>query len=367
MVTMANILVSAAIGFVLLVFLGIIAIDLAGTLRKEGDAVYANKFFRPKTLVIVPCKGPDIELHENLLSMKNQNYKNFDIMAVLDSENDSATGIVKKAGIKYLLSRPSSGKCSGKVRAVSTAIEKLRDYEVYAIADSDIRVASSWLGTLVAPLAERKMGLSTMYPYFNHIGGFWSNVKSVWGLVGEGLMKREQSKFGWGGSLAFRKELLDKKSFEFFRNSRYSVSDDVCLTMIARKKGLGIAYTDTAQPIVKTKDDFGQFWEWANRQTALSVMGDRKNLYIGIPFYSAESLLIVAGIAFSALISPIFLILLLHSFRNAWITAKKSRQKGVLTGLIAFLVPFIYLANLLTASRMKSITWRGSTYILDRG
>jgi cellulose synthase/poly-beta-1,6-N-acetylglucosamine synthase-like glycosyltransferase len=361
---MANLLLTVVIGFVILVFLGLISIDAAGYLSRKPEKRYTNRLFRPKTLVIVPCKGPDIELYENLLSMKAQNYSNFEIVAVLDSEEDSAIGIVKRAKIKYMISRSSCVTCSGKVRAVSTAIGRFRNYEVYAIADSDIRVSSNWLGSLVAPLAERKVGLSTMYPYFSPIGGFWSKVKSVWGMVGEGLMKRDSSKFGWGGSLAFRKELLDRKSFEFFRNSKYSTSDDVCLTKIAKKKGLELAYTSVAQPVVKTDDDFGRFWEWANRQTALSVMGNRSNLYVGIPFYFAESILIASGVLLSILASPIFLVLLLHSLRNAWLTARRSREGSLLAGPIAFFIPFIYLANLLIASRKREIVWRGTTYPL---
>lgn len=361
---MISTLALALIAFVTLVFLGLVAIDLYGALRKEPGEAYLNRRFRPRTLVIVPCKGLDVGLRENLISMKSQGYDNFEMVAVIDSKADEAAGVLKKAGIRYMISRSACGRCSGKVRAISTAIEKFRDYDVYVIADSDIRVGANWLGAIIAPLAERKTGLSTMYPYFNHIGGFWSKVKSVWAMVGEGLMRREMTKFGWGGSLAFRKELLDRKSFRFLKNSRYSVSDDICLTMIARKKGMAIAYTDLAQPVVNTRDSLAQFWEWANRQTALSIMGNRKNLYIGLPFYFAESLCILSGITLSILVSPVFLVLLLHTFRNSVIILKRSRQKDLLIILIVFLVPFLYLANLIVASRMREIRWRGSTYAL---
>ena len=363
---MPSILLSAAIAFVVLVFIGLVAIDVIGFARREQEKRYPNRLFRPKTLVIVPCKGPDIGLSENLLSLKNQDYRSFDVVAVLDRESDEAMKAVRAAGIKHVISKSSCDRCSGKVRAISTAIEGFRDYDVYAIADSDIRVGSNWLSQLVAPLAERRTGLSTMYPYFNHVGGFWSEVKSVWGMVGEGLMKRESSKFGWGGSLAFRKELLDKKSFEFLKNSKYSVSDDVCLTLTAKRKGLLIAYTDSAQPVVDTKDDLGQFWEWANRQTALSVMGNRSNLYVGMPFYFAESLVIFSGIALSVSVSPLFLVLLLHTLRNSVIATRRSRQKSAMIIPISFLLPFIYLANLAVAGRMKSIKWRGAVYALPQ-
>ncbi len=352
------------IGFVLLLFVGMSAIDLAGIIKKDAKRVQKKISFNPKTLVVIPCKGIDFQLYENLSSIKNQRYRNFDAVCVVDSEKDEALRAIKKAKMDYLVSSSSCEGCSGKVRAISTAIGKLDDYQVYVIADSDIRARSDWLGALVAPLADKTVGLSTSYPYFNHIGGFWSSVKSVWGLVGEGLMENEITKFGWGGSLAFRKGLVTGDSFDFFKNSRYSVSDDICLTLLAKKKGLRIEYTGFSQPVVNTKDSFGQFFEWANRQTALSILGNRKNLYIGMPFYLAESILIVSGVSLSLLISPIFLLLLLHYLKSLAVTYKRSRQKGLLIVPITLMMPFLYLLNLGIASRMDSIRWRGSTYSL---
>ncbi len=353
-------------GFIIIVFLLLVAIDTAGAFRRSKPQALPprRKGTAPSVLVIIPCKGQDFELYKNLISVKNQAFPNFEVVAVLDGEDDPARDSVLRAGIPYLISSSSCEGCSGKVRAISTAIESLPRHDVYVIADSDIRVGKGWLAAITAPLASRKTGLCTMYPYFKPVGGFWSNVKSVWGRVGEGMMAREATKFGWGGSLAFRKGLLDAKSFRFFKDSGFSVSDDICLTMIARRKGLKIAYVENPQPLVYSKDDALHFMEWANRQTALSILGNRDNLYTGLAFYSAESLVILSGILLSASVSPLFLILLLHSLRNGFIISSKSRPRNPLAIPIALIIPFIYLANLLTASGMKSITWRGSIYKL---
>lgn len=357
-------LLSYLIGFIALVFLGIVALDIMGFVSKKPSNTYQGKGFNPKTLLIVPCKGIDFQLYENLISLKNQDYRNFNIVAVIDSERDESLNIIKKAKINYILSSSVCQKCSGKVKAIVTAIEHFKDYKIYAIADSDIRVKKDWLKTLVLPLSDKNVGLSTKYPYFNHLSGFWSKVKSIWGMVGEGMMTREVTVFGWGGSLAFRRDLLDKQSFNYLKNSEYSVSDDICLTHITKNKGLTISYSDQAQPIVNSKDSNKDFWEWANRQTALSILGNRKNFYLGVSFYFGETLLILSGISFSILISPIFLLLLLHYLKNSIITYKRSKQKYLLIFPIMLIMPFIYLTNLLTANRMQSIEWRGSRYNL---
>ena len=151
-----------------------------------------------------------------------------------------------------------------------------------------------------------------------------------------------------------------------YKSFKYSISDDITLTKISESKGLEIAYVKKSQPIVKTKDDFKTFMEWANRQTALSITGNRKNLYTGIIFYLSESVLILSGISFAILISPIFLLLLIHYTKSLIITWKRSRQKGGYIIIAALMVPFIYLYNLLHANRMKSIIWRGSVYSLPK-
>ena len=361
---MQSILAHAAIYLSLTVFAGLVLIDALGAYGGKQGIARPKKGYSPKALVMVPCKGADIGLEKNLASIKAQRYGDFDVVAITDDRKDISISAIRSAGIRHMVSEGATRGCSGKVSAVGTAITKNPGYEVYVIADSDIRVTRDWLSTVVAPLSEDGVGLSTMYPYFMHVGGFWSEVKSVWGAVGEGLMKRESSRFGWGGSLAFRRSLLDGKSLRFLLGSRYSVSDDVCLTMIAKGKGLGIAYTDSAQPVVRTDDDASGFWEWANRQTALSIMGNRNNLYIGMPFYVGECLCIISGIALSLLVSPAFVLLLSHTLRNAMLARKRSRQKGLAVIPISFMLPFLYVCNLSAAASMKGIRWRGRTYAL---
>ncbi len=352
--------------FVTLAFLCLITLDARGYLRgafKDG-ATGRKAGYRPKTLVIIPCKGRDIGLAENLESIGRQEYHGYDIVAVVDSTVDEALPAIKKAGISFVVAREVSRAASGKVNAILTAIERHGKYEVYVIADSDILVDRKWLGTLIAPLADGRVGLSTMYPYFKPVGGFWSKVKMVWGFVGEGLLENEKSRFGWGGSLAFRRDIL--QNFRALAmNSRYSVSDDICITKAVASMGLSMAYSNSSRPIVRTDDNFRTFYEWANRQTALSLLGYRRNLlYYGIAFYAAEILVFLSGIALAVTVSPLFVVFLSHTAISIEKTYRKAGLSDPAISLIEMMSPFIYLSNLLLASRMRSIRWRGRSYRL---
>jgi cellulose synthase/poly-beta-1,6-N-acetylglucosamine synthase-like glycosyltransferase len=283
-------------------------------------------------------------------------------VAIVDDEGDQALKTIRKLGIRYLISSSNCVKCSGKVRALSTAMEKLRDYQVYVVVDSDVQVGRDWLASLVRPLQDKKVGLSTMYPYFRPLGGFWSQVRMVWGFVGDSLLERESSRFAWGGSMAFRKELMDSKAFKFFKDSDYSVSDDICLTKIAKSKGLRIAYVKSPKPVVNCRESFSTFLEWSNRQTALTALGYRRNLYLGLVYYSMEIWLVISSIILSVFLTPIFLIMLLHYVKSVANAYRRSGMPGLQIPIIVLMLPFLYDVNLIRASRMRSIKWRGRTY-----
>ena len=347
------------------VFVLIALIDIAGAFSSAKAAHSLQrppKSFKLSALVMVPCKGLDYMLAENLNSLKSQEYKNFRLVAIVDKRSDPSLRQVKASGIDFIFSRKISGKSSGKVNAILSAIDRFPNYDVYVIADSDVRFGKGWLSSLLLPLNDSGVGLSTMYPYFSPAGGFWSKVKSSWGIVGEGLMKRDSARFGWGGSLAFRKSLLRKGADKMLKDSKYSVSDDICLTLTAKQNSLRIEYISSPQPTVYSNDNFPTFIEWSNRQTALSILGNPGNLYIGLPFYIAESLLVISGVLLSLVASPLFLILLFHSARNGVINSRRQGRKLGESVFISFMLPFIYSANLIVASQMKSIKWRGTEY-----
>lgn len=353
-----NIIFDLFVALLALIFLGLTYI---ATVRSERER-YAGTHDSP-VLVIVPCRGNDYSLADNLASIKSQDYANYRVLAVVDSEDDEALEAIRKSGMDWILSSDGCRECSGKVRAISTAISANPDFSIYVIADSDILVRPDWLRTLVSPLGSKKYGISTSFPYFNPVGGFWSRVKLVWGFVGMGMMESRLTRFGWGGSLAFRKELLDGKRMDFFRSY---VSDDVALTKLCKEEGMKISYVKEAMPLINSPDDFSTFMEWANRQTALSIYSTRNVLYYGLTFYGATILLFISAIFLTAFVDLFFAVFLIPAFINGARASARAGRMRVSAFLISLLVPFIYFYNLVKASRMETISWRGRDYSLNQ-
>ncbi|MGD0510538.1 MAG: glycosyltransferase family 2 protein [Candidatus Micrarchaeaceae archaeon] len=345
-------------------FLTLIAAFLTlNALVPRKKEVYKPTSYMPKTLVMIPCKGFDIGLKENLMAAKMQSYGNYEVVAIVASKGDTAFKSIRQTRTKFMVADLDCKDCSGKVRNIASALSKFKNYDAYVILDSDVLVGKDWLQLLVTPLANRKVGISTAFPFFEPVGrGFWQKVKHAWGFVGQGMMENSRTRFGWGGSLAFKKDLLSKMDFDYFSES---VSDDIALTNIARRKGLGIAYVPEANPVVRSDEDFGRFIEWSNRQTTLSVAGSRKILYFGLIFYSLSILLLVSAALLGALVNTLFFLLLAPFAVGAVVLYLRSGGRSYMLG-IYFIMNFIYLYNMIVASRTRTIEWRGRSYDITK-
>ena len=348
--------------FMSIVLIGFIAISIYPMLAKKGNDKF-KRSFNPRVLVILPCKGADLTLEDNIASVKKQHYKNFKLIGVIDSDSDSAAKYLRAANVEYLISKKYKGFTgSGKTKAISTALDTFKNYDICVIADSDVLFSSDWLDELVKPLQDERYGISTAYPLFKPAGGFWAWVKMIWSFVGNGLMESEFTRFGWGGSLAFRRNLLSGKNYKYFKNS---ISDDIPITQFAKKRNLKIYYVNKHVATVNSNDNFMKFFEWSNRQTAFSILGNKRIFWMGMTFYLFNYILLVSGIILSIYVSYAFIIFLGPFFIGMYKTYTRIGSFVPMLPIYYLTANAIYIANLLIAKRMKSIKWRGETYKLN--
>jgi cellulose synthase/poly-beta-1,6-N-acetylglucosamine synthase-like glycosyltransferase len=331
--------------------------------KKQFVASYSKTEYKTNPLVIIPVKGVDYGLERNLRSIMNQDYGPFDVVAVVDSDDDPSVEFLRKVGINYMLSSTVCAGCSGKVRAIHSALVKHPNYGCYVIVDSDVMVSPSWLSKLLSPLSSQSVGASTTFPVFYPEGGFWSKMKMYWGLVGQSMMESNLTKFVWGGSMAFRRDLLDDESLKMFSES---LSDDIAILQITRKKGLAISYVPESRPQIHSTDNFRTFMEWSNRQTAFSIYSSRKVFAFGITYYTIWIYILFSAIFLSTLESPIFLILLLPFFYNSVNSQRKVPVRVWYFLFLTFLLPFVYVWNLISGLTLKEVVWRGTVYSLSR-
>jgi cellulose synthase/poly-beta-1,6-N-acetylglucosamine synthase-like glycosyltransferase len=204
--------------------------------------------FTPPVTLIVPVKGCEEGLIENLRSLLEQDYPDFEMLITVRDSADPAVAEIAPlvaSGARLIVAGPPPANTGEKIGNLLAAVAQARAAsQALAFADSDGRVAPGWLRGLVAPLADPAVGVATGYRwYFPQRPGFWSLLRSVWNAaIAGGFAPGPQGApaFAWGGAMALRRETFARaRVAELWRGS---VSDDYRLTHAVRAAGLQVRF-----------------------------------------------------------------------------------------------------------------------------
>src|SRR4030042_266102 len=136
-----------------------------------------RELYRPKTALIVPCKGLDSAFQQNISSFFNQDYENYLLWFVVADKADPAFTALcelknrlsqssKAKDVQVLVAGPAQS-CSQKNHNLLYCCQKISsDVEILAFADSDLCVRSDWLSHIVSPLRNSKNGAATGYRWY---------------------------------------------------------------------------------------------------------------------------------------------------------------------------------------------------------
>lgn len=347
--------------------------------------------FRPTVCLILPCKGAERGLEGNIDAALHQEYDDYHVIVVTDSELDPAYGIAS-AVLSRNPERPSrlciskgSTLASGKVAALLTALAEDRSRsEVYAFLDSDALISPSWLRDLVDPLSEDWIGATTGFRwYFSSDGGLWSHVEAAWNAAGTNLLFNDRYNFPWGGAMAIRSETLDRIDIRGIWSG--AISDDMSLNSALKMHGYKIFFLPQCTAATFTHDNLQGFLRWATRQTTLTRVYNHGLLRYAALAYGFLDFTFVLGIISAGLgvmvasswFLPSVLLLcptalgILRSFhRNSTFKRalphfrqqfKRAAYKEAIASLV---VPWIMAFCIIKSSRTHEIEWRGRRYKL---
>ena len=223
----------------------------------------------PPATVIVPVKGDDEGLRENLAALASLDYPDYELVIVAHTAADIPPGVLP-ARARIVLAHGADPNTGEKVQNLQAAVRaSRRTSEVLAFADSDGRPPLGWLRALVAPLEEPGVGASTGYRWFTpNPATFWTLMRSVWDAVAAGRLGPGDNSFAWGGATAIRKDVFaDARVAEFWKNT---VSDDFALAAAVHAAGLTIAYAPGALTPSYDRLTFAGFFSWMRRQMMLT-------------------------------------------------------------------------------------------------
>jgi ceramide glucosyltransferase len=264
--------------------LGLAFLSLRGE-RKRAAYVARRLSEQPESFppasIIVPVKGYDEGLRDNLAALASQDYPDFELVITARTAADIPPGVLP-ARVKIVLANGRDENTGEKVQNLQTAVRAARKRsQVFAFADSDGRPTKRWLRSLVAPLAEDSVGASTGYRWFApDPPAFWSLMRGVWDAVSFGLLGPGDAPFCWGGATAIYKETFYALRIpDYWRNT---ISDDYALSAAVHAAGLHIAYAPGA--LVPTVDHIRglAFFAWMRRQMTITRVYNPRLWWLGL-------------------------------------------------------------------------------------
>ena len=242
--------------------------------------------YQPPATLILPVRGVDHDLAQNLRSLARQNYPDYEFVIVSRESDDPAITLARLTlgdRAKFVAAGAPPADRGEKIHNLLAAVAAARpESEVFAFADSDGQVTPAWMANLVQPLGDKKIGASTGFRwYFPEEGGFWSLLRSVWdSTIVSRLGADNRKNFAWGGAMAIRRE-----TFEAARVAQYwhsSISDDYRLTDAVHAAKLGVHFTPRAMVAAPGETGRWEFLDWATRQMVITKVYRRGLWTVGL-------------------------------------------------------------------------------------
>ncbi len=363
-------------------------IDYLNYFKKELAKPKSN--FTPFASIIVPCRGLDKNLSDNLKKLFEQNYENYEIIFVVDDESDEAVSVIKKISRKGVkdakLIVAGEAKNSGqKVHNLREAVLEVSDEsEILVFVDSDARPDKNWLKNIIAPLENETIGCSTGYRWFvQKRGGFATHLRAVWNAsIASALGENSQNNFCWGGSTAIRREVFEKLNVR--EKWQGTLSDDFALTNILKEAEMPIYFVPECLTATVEDCTFSELLEFTTRQMKITRVYSPNHFKLSLigsilftfTFWTGFILLFfLAGIHFW--LTLIFtLIIFIFGVGKAWIRLaavklvlkdyKNELNRQFLPQILLWTVsPIVYLFNDIMALFSRNINWRGIKYRLE--
>ena len=345
--------------------------------KRIGMSVNGNARY-PHVTVIMPVRGLDQNIRDNIISVLNQDYPGRrDYIFVLDYENDPAYGIIKDAirglnvDASILINRGGRSKGEALAYALSRA-----NGDVVVFVDSDALVHRHWLRNLVSSLINGS-GAATTYRFYVPLRrlSLGSLLRASFNMIGITAMQNPVARFTWGGSTAVWKWVLDKWGVRDYLP--YYLSDDYVITHFVHREGLGIEFVP--ESLVLTLEDVGvrDAFNWAVRQLwYVRVYGFR-----GFLLYAASYTLYVVTLPIAVALSlinawfiipgllPFILGVVKDYVRISSIRGLDEFYSMSITGRYSILLALASILNvyfswlaIIKTMLTKSINWRGRVF-----
>ena len=295
----------------------------------------------PKTAVILCLRGADPFLSNCLKALLEQDYPQYDLKIIVDSQEDPAWQVagdtvtdcnatnVQISPLK-IASTVCSLKCSSLIQAVS---ELDSSYKVVALVDADAVVHPTWLRELVTPLMHPKIGATTGNRWYLSQGTYWGTlIRYIWNI--SAVIQMYLYGICWGGTLAIKTQVIHETGM--LERWARGLSEDTMLKGILAEYDLKVKFVPSLLILNREECTLENLMNWMKRQLLISRL------------YHSQWWLVVMEAVFSTLLpNLIFVLVFVNILLAKWDVS-----------LILFTCYSIYIFSLLLITTVLEIEVR---------
>ena len=352
--------------------------------------------YLPPVALIIPCKGLGQDLQSNLTRFLTQDYPGYELVFVVASEEDPAHCYLLDRLKTWAHNFPEphatsvvvAGHSEVRGEKVNNLLHGLRAVsrraEVLVFADADARPKGDWLRSLVSPLADSSVTVSTGFRWYLPGSSFGSQFRAAWDTSIATMLGEHDHNFAWGGSMALRaKDVEGLRLAE--RYWAHTVSDDYAVTRAVRDAGGRIRFEPRCLLASREESSFRDFVRWANRQIVITRVYAAHLWSLGLASHGLYCATFLLGLlllpypgssAQGRLTITVLLLFVLSlglakgRLRSVLAAELFPEENATLKGYgcrywqLTPLVPWLMFYNFVMASFTRRIEWCGTHYIL---
>ena len=335
----------------------------------------------PRISVCVPARNEERGIHACLQSLLNQDYPNFEVIAIDDHSTDNTGDIMRalaqeNSRLKVLEGADLPDDWLGKPFALHQAF-KVAQGEYLLFTDADPVFQSAALNTAVHFMRARELDVLTLMPRAE-FGSFWEKAVQpvIFGFIASLTRFKNvndpnhRSAMGFGAFLMFRRSAYEKIGGH--EAGKADVLEDVLIAKRAKRAGLKLFVADAKQ-LFSIRMYFGLKEIW---------FGWEKNMFLAMK-YSVLRATYKVSVVLGFVFTP-YIILAINIFEHIgwlWVgmallgvvlvsaAACKTcdemglqRKNAVFFPIGALLMSAIMANSMFHTRIRKKTTWRGRVY-----
>ena len=256
-----------------------------------------------RACLLAPCKGVDPSMPRNLQALFQQDYADYEVLFIVESDSDPACAVIRRAMAEHP-QRPSRLVVAGRATQGGQKVHNLlfgvatvpREVKYLAFVDSDAQPRREWLRWLLARLDEPGIGATTGYRWFipdrptlaNHL---LYSINSVIAL----LLGPRPWHFVWGGSWAIRRDTFEALGIATAWQG--TLSDDMVVAAVLRRNRLKTVFHPPCMVVSPVDHDLSGMFRFVRRQYMVARYYSPKMWLFALAAATSSGLALLAGLA----------------------------------------------------------------------